>query len=71
MPRNALEVAALRGLAESIRLSRRLAAAARERGSEPSATWHDEIARANEGHASVLRELVAVAPAESGEEATP
>lgn len=63
--------AALRSLQESIRLSRRLAADARERGSDRSATYHDEMARANEGHASLLRELMATAPAEAGGEATP
>lgn len=53
--------AALRGLEENERLSRRLADDAAQRGHERSAVFHGESARAHASHAGVLRRLIAEA----------
>ena len=57
--------AALRSLEENVRLSRRMAADAAQCGAAGSAQLHAEVARANEGHADLLRGLMASAPAAS------
>jgi hypothetical protein len=50
--------------------ARTLAAAdARGRGSDRSARLHDEAAHANESHATMLRNLITVAPAPVEDEA--
>ena len=61
--------AALRSLEENVRLSRRMAADATARGAERSARFHAEVAQANENHATMLRELMASAPASSENDA--
>jgi hypothetical protein len=50
--------AGLRKLEESERLAHRMAAHARARGNDRSATYHAEVARSNAQHAATLRQLL-------------